>query len=107
MHSGYKKGSYQNDVALIKLTYPFKFNEYVKAIAMPDPSSSYEKLDCSLSGWGLTTSGILIITNYCGLSAYNSSILMPWVIILFIYPSWSTLPNDEPKQQTKSFTNKY
>ena len=55
-------------------------------------------------------SSVCFGVTFCELSAYNSSFHMPWVIMLhsmFIYLSWSTLPNDEPKQQTKTTTNKY
>ncbi len=63
MHSSYDQITLYNDLGLTKLLYPFTFNDYIKAIAMPDPSTQYDKLQRYLTGWGVTTPGIIFMKN--------------------------------------------
>lgn len=56
-HPSYNQTTIQNDIALIKICKGLIFNEYVKAIRLPD--LGYKCLDfinrpCTVSGFGLT-----------------------------------------------------
>ncbi len=63
MHSSYDQIKLYNDIALIKLLYPFIFNDYIKAIVMPDPTTQYDTLQCYVTGWGVTTPGMIFMKN--------------------------------------------
>ncbi|XP_063149019.1 transmembrane protease serine 12-like [Candoia aspera] len=57
IHSDYDFGTFENDVALFRLTGFVKYNDYVQPICLPN--SSYFQTDkhknpCYISGWGRT-----------------------------------------------------
>ncbi|XP_061471261.1 transmembrane protease serine 9-like isoform X2 [Rhineura floridana] len=56
MHSGFKKSTYENDVALFKLQRPIKFNEYIQPICLPNTTTHLvsDEYPCYIAGWGNT-----------------------------------------------------
>ncbi|KAM4796682.1 transmembrane protease serine 3 [Rhinophrynus dorsalis] len=57
-HSKYKSSSMVNDIALIKLAYPFTFNGSIQPICLPNYGEEFpEGKICWISGWGATEEG--------------------------------------------------
>ncbi|XP_053982344.1 trypsin-1-like [Hylaeus volcanicus] len=54
IHSQYHRDSGENDLALLKLEYPLKFNNFVSAVALPEPETELSG-EAVLSGWGSTS----------------------------------------------------
>lgn len=52
-HEKYAKGSYDNDIALLKLSLPVKYNQLVKPVCLP-PQGQINKKDSMafVTGWG-------------------------------------------------------
>ena len=57
-HENYKFGSYDNDITLVKLEKPVKYNQLIKPVCLPEQGED-EKADemCYVTGWGRTTEG--------------------------------------------------
>ena len=59
VHNGFSMGTMNNDIALIELRDPLKFNEKVKAIPLLQPAEESEVLkvprNLTITGWGATT----------------------------------------------------
>ncbi|XP_065063795.1 plasma kallikrein-like isoform X2 [Rhopilema esculentum] len=57
-HENYKAGSYDNDIALVKLEKPVEYNQLIKPVCLPEQGED-EKADesCYVTGWGRTTEG--------------------------------------------------
>ncbi|KAM8976963.1 transmembrane protease serine 3 [Pelodytes ibericus] len=57
-HSKYKSSSMTNDIALIKLAYPFIFTGLIQPICLPNYGEDFpEGKICWISGWGATEEG--------------------------------------------------
>jgi secreted trypsin-like serine protease len=57
VHENYNPSTMQNDVSVIKLKTPVKFNENVAAVCAPDPDDQYTYRKSQCSGWGTIRSG--------------------------------------------------
>jgi len=59
MHERYEQGQgvMPNDIAVIKLSQPIQFNQYVKAIALDTSGEMNGQSECVISGWGNTKTG--------------------------------------------------
>ncbi|KAI5742552.1 hypothetical protein M8J77_008531 [Diaphorina citri] len=53
----YDKSIYKNDIALLELTRPFKFNEFVSPICLPNPGLTVTADVGLISGWGRLSEG--------------------------------------------------
>ncbi|XP_017891817.1 trypsin-1 [Ceratina calcarata] len=58
VHSGYKGGVAQHDIALLHLKTPLKLNNLVKPIKLPTQGQK-QTGEAILSGWGSTSKGVL------------------------------------------------
>lgn len=55
VHSAFDKNTFENDLAVIKLTDSIKFNEFIQPICLPDaPLVVSNETPCYISGWGYT-----------------------------------------------------
>ncbi|KAM6474412.1 transmembrane protease serine 12-like isoform 2-T2 [Liasis olivaceus] len=57
IHSDFEFGTFENDVALFRLTQLVKYNDYVQPICLPDAAHfqiNKHKNPCYISGWGST-----------------------------------------------------
>nr|XP_018903702.1 PREDICTED: uncharacterized protein LOC109034806 [Bemisia tabaci] len=54
LHENFNAGKkLNNDIALVKVKNPLKFNKYVQPICLPNSSLKYNPgLNCTISGWG-------------------------------------------------------
>ncbi|XP_072847017.2 transmembrane protease serine 12 isoform X5 [Pogona vitticeps] len=53
IHSDFKKETYENDIAMIKLQKSVIFNDYIQPICIPDSSVFITKeTSCYIAGWG-------------------------------------------------------
>ncbi|XP_046417491.1 transmembrane protease serine 9-like [Neodiprion fabricii] len=60
LHDGFRSDFLHdtNDIALIKLKYPIRYNENIKPVCLPHRESDYTNHKVSATGWGrVTTSG--------------------------------------------------
>lgn len=61
-HPDYNKSTLQNDISLLKLSSPFRYNRYVRPICLPSESTAgsdysnapYPGTKCTVVGWGAT-----------------------------------------------------
>ena len=44
----------QNDIALLKLKKPIRFNEEISPICLPDAYENFEGQHCVATGWGVS-----------------------------------------------------
>lgn len=53
-HRNYNKDTLVNDIALIRLETPVKFNRFVKKVCLPKERNQghFEQKDCFITGWG-------------------------------------------------------
>ncbi|KAH8335287.1 hypothetical protein KR074_005359, partial [Drosophila pseudoananassae] len=60
IHKNFRDGSrMNNDIALVVLKTPLRFNDYVQPICLPDKNEKLvESRMCTISGWGSIKSGI-------------------------------------------------
>ena len=50
----YSKGFFLNDIAIIKLSKPAKFNKYVNPVCLPSNAfQNFDSVEAKVSGWGL------------------------------------------------------
>ncbi|VEN35330.1 unnamed protein product [Callosobruchus maculatus] len=57
VHENYNRHSYENDIALIKLSVPVELNDVIKTIPLPESEGGvdiYSEQDVISTGWGLT-----------------------------------------------------
>uniref|UniRef100_A0A670IAA4 Peptidase S1 domain-containing protein n=1 Tax=Podarcis muralis TaxID=64176 RepID=A0A670IAA4_PODMU len=56
MHSGFKRSTYENDVALFKLKRPISYSDYIQPICLPNSTTQLvaDENPCFISGWGNT-----------------------------------------------------
>ncbi|XP_032991698.1 transmembrane protease serine 12-like [Lacerta agilis] len=56
MHSGFKRSTYENDVALFKLKRPISYSNYIQPICLPNSTTQLvaDENPCFISGWGNT-----------------------------------------------------
>lgn len=53
IHSNFKKETYENDIAVIKLQKSIMLNDYIQPICLPDSSVFVTKdTTCYITGWG-------------------------------------------------------
>ncbi|XP_053683421.1 uncharacterized protein LOC128733684 [Sabethes cyaneus] len=59
IHENFREGHHMNnDIAVVLLKTPIRFNEFVQPVCLPAKSQPYrEGLNCTISGWGSTQSG--------------------------------------------------
>jgi secreted trypsin-like serine protease len=57
VHENYNSATSENDISLVKLVDPVKFNENVTAVCAPDPDDQYVYRKSQCSGWGTINSG--------------------------------------------------
>ncbi|KAK2558439.1 Chymotrypsinogen 2 [Acropora cervicornis] len=65
MHESYHKVTYDNDIALLRLSTPLpRFNETMSPVCLPSSSSSFPvgKV-CSVTGWGKTSQDDIRVSN--------------------------------------------
>ncbi|XP_062977533.1 transmembrane protease serine 12-like [Elgaria multicarinata webbii] len=54
VHTWYNRETYENDVALFKLSKPIIYNDYIQPICLPDKSLRLTKdTECYIAGWGM------------------------------------------------------
>lgn len=57
-HESYNPSTTLNDIAIIQVTPPFKFNEYVKPVCLPSRTTTLDNgATVYVSGWGTLSSG--------------------------------------------------
>ncbi|XP_060127046.1 transmembrane protease serine 9-like [Zootoca vivipara] len=56
MHSGFKRSTYENDVALFRLKRPISYSDYIQPICLPNSTTQLvaDENPCFISGWGNT-----------------------------------------------------
>ncbi|XP_071982704.1 transmembrane protease serine 11D-like isoform X2 [Engystomops pustulosus] len=61
IHENYTSGEYQNDIALLQLSSPISFTQYIQPVCLPDTLHIFAiNSSCYVTGWGaLTEGGIL------------------------------------------------
>lgn len=52
VHPGFTWDTLANDIALLKLTYPLKFDKYVVPVCLPNKTLSLTNREAIVSGWG-------------------------------------------------------
>jgi len=52
IHEGYRNSSLWNDIALLKLDRPVKFQLNIDTICLPEPSDVFDHQKCVTTGWG-------------------------------------------------------
>ncbi|XP_052860000.1 uncharacterized protein LOC128267239 [Anopheles cruzii] len=60
IHEEFRNGGHHmsNDIAVVVLKTPVRFNEYVQPICLPPQDAPYQPgLNCTISGWGATVAG--------------------------------------------------
>jgi HGF/MSP/plasminogen-like protein len=55
IHASYHSGTLRNDMALLILELPVKYNSYIAPVCLPEPGVSYGPGLCSVTGWGKDT----------------------------------------------------
>ena len=57
-HEDYKLGSYDADIALVKLASPVTYNSFIKPVCLPDQGQN-EVIgeNCTVTGWGRLQEG--------------------------------------------------
>ncbi|OQV17986.1 putative Coagulation factor XI [Hypsibius exemplaris] len=55
IHAGYHSGTLRNDMAVLVLDAPVKFNAYIAPVCLPEPGASYGPALCTVTGWGKNT----------------------------------------------------
>ncbi|XP_053550126.1 uncharacterized protein LOC128641613 [Bombina bombina] len=59
IHPQYTGPGTSGDIALIKLSSPVTYTEYILPVCVPSPSMTFpEGMECWVTGWGATTSGV-------------------------------------------------
>lgn len=60
IHEDFRKGQHMNnDLAIIVLKSPVRFNDYIQPVCMPSKEVAYtEGMNCTISGWGSVQSGV-------------------------------------------------
>jgi len=56
-HPEYDPSTYDNDFAIITLESPVTFSDSVRPVCLPSPSSLYEGVEATVTGWGTLQSG--------------------------------------------------
>ncbi|KAK7095772.1 trypsin-like [Littorina saxatilis] len=52
-HRNYNKNTYENDIALIKLSHPVDLTgQFARTACLPEASETFEGLVCTVTGWG-------------------------------------------------------
>ncbi len=54
MHRDFNTKTYENDVAMLKLTRQLEFNEHVGAVSLAEPEQIFDGM-CTAIGWGRTS----------------------------------------------------
>lgn len=59
IHEDFRKGHHMNnDIAMILLKSPVRFNDFIQPVCLPARDSLYTPgMNCSISGWGAVRSG--------------------------------------------------
>lgn len=59
IHEDFRKGQHMNnDIAIVLLKSPIRFNSYVQPVCLPDKRAHYTPgMNCTISGWGAVQSG--------------------------------------------------
>ncbi|XP_055526908.1 uncharacterized protein LOC129719538 [Wyeomyia smithii] len=59
IHEHFREGHHMNnDIAVVLLKTPIRFNEFVQPVCLPAKSQAYQdSMNCTISGWGSTQSG--------------------------------------------------
>ncbi|XP_066942680.1 transmembrane protease serine 9-like [Macrobrachium rosenbergii] len=59
VHPQYNSGTYDNDMALLKLSSPIPFpsDNKIAPVCLPDPQNAYDDVDAIVTGWGTLSSG--------------------------------------------------
>ena len=57
-HEDYKLGSYDADIALVKLESPVKYNAFIKPVCLPEQDDNERNGEsCYVTGWGKLKEG--------------------------------------------------
>lgn len=59
IHEDFRKGQHMNnDIAIILLKSPIRFNDYIQPVCLPTKTTYYKPgMNCTISGWGAVQSG--------------------------------------------------
>lgn len=65
VHEDFRKGHpYNNDIALLLLKNPVRFNDFIQPACLPTKNTKYEPgINCTISGWGAINSGSSLTSN--------------------------------------------
>ena len=55
IHSRYHSGTLRNDIAVLILDVPARFNSYISPVCLPTPDAKYTPDLCTVTGWGKDT----------------------------------------------------
>ncbi|XP_063235397.1 venom protease-like [Bacillus rossius redtenbacheri] len=56
-HEAYAAASYENDIALLRMSRPTAFNNYIWPVCLPPPAASYSGKQAVVIGWGTVSFG--------------------------------------------------
>ena len=71
-----------NDIALMKLDAPLRFNEYVQPVCIPE-SRAEDQTICIVSGWGLK--GVCVWTIVFSFIFVSMFVFLLFVFLLFVF----------------------
>lgn len=62
IHRNFDLQTFKNDVALLKLGHPVDaYNLYVRPACLPDNSTDFDDMICTITGWGANHNGEYIL----------------------------------------------
>lgn len=65
VHSGYDPSKLNNDLALVKLSSPVSFNNYIRPVCLAASGSNFKDgSSCWIAGWGRITTGSKNLFSY-------------------------------------------
>lgn len=64
-HEDFRKGHhFNNDIAIVLLKNPVRYNDYVQPVCLPNKDTEYRPaMNCTISGWGAISSGSSLTSN--------------------------------------------
>ncbi|KAL9930760.1 LOW QUALITY PROTEIN: phenoloxidase-activating factor 2-like [Glossina fuscipes fuscipes] len=57
VHEKYSRGTLYNDAALLILEEPYRWEENIRPVCLPEPNTNFDGLRCFATGWGKDTFG--------------------------------------------------
>jgi secreted trypsin-like serine protease len=57
VHPDYKPATFQNDIAVVRLTQDVAYKEHIVPVCLPEPATSYVGEKATVIGWGRTAHG--------------------------------------------------